>query len=139
MTWHTLSSEETLQHLGSAVKGLSSAKAGHLLKKYGPNELPERRRIPPWLMFLRQFKDVMILILIAAALVSGVIGDLKDALVILIIVLLNAVVGFVQEYRAEKALQALKRLAAHTATVLRDGKPVQLLSLIHISEPTRPY
>ncbi|MBK7554897.1 MAG: cation-translocating P-type ATPase [Flavobacteriales bacterium] len=126
MTWHTLSSEETLQHLGSAVKGLSSAKAGHLLKKYGPNELPERRRIPPWLMFLRQFKDVMIQILIVAAVISGVIGDLKDAVVILIIVLLNAVVGFVQEYRAEKALQALKQMAAHAATVLRDDKPVQM-------------
>ena len=126
MNWHTLGTSEALHQLDAARSGLSSAQAAERLKKHGPNELPEKRRVPPWLMFLRQFKDVMILILIAAAVVSGLIGDVKDALVILIIVLLNALVGFVQEYRAEKALQALKQLAAHTATVLRDGSPKQL-------------
>ena len=126
MHWHTLSGERTLEQLASGPKGLSSAQAAERLLKHGPNELPEKRRVPPWLMFLRQFKDVMILILIAAAVVSGLIGDVTDTVVILIIVVLNAVVGFVQEYRAEKAVQALKQMAAHLATVLRDGSPKQL-------------
>ncbi|MFZ1685963.1 MAG: cation-translocating P-type ATPase [Flavobacteriales bacterium] len=126
MNWHTLSTDRTLDELDTAPEGLTSAKAAELLEKHGPNQLPEKRRVPPWLMFLRQFKDVMILILIAAAVVSGFIGDVKDTVVILIIVVLNAVVGFVQEYRAEKAMQALKQMAAHVATVLRDGAPKQM-------------
>ncbi len=74
-------------------------------------------------MFLDQFKDFMILVLIAAAVVAGVIGEPSDTIAIAVIVLLNAVLGFVQEYRAEKAMAALKKMAAPSATVIRDGKP----------------
>ncbi|MDZ7582051.1 MAG: cation-transporting P-type ATPase [Deltaproteobacteria bacterium] len=83
-----------------------------------PNELIEKKRKPLWMMFLDQFKDFMILVLIAAAVVAGVIGDPVDTIAIAVIVLLNAVLGFVQEYRAEKAMAALKNLATPSATVI---------------------
>jgi P-type Ca2+ transporter type 2C len=79
------------------------------------------------MMFFDQFKDFMILVLIAAAVVAGVIGDPVDTIAIAVIVLLNAVLGFVQEYRAEKAMAALKKLAAPSATVIRDGRPESIL------------
>ena len=126
MNWHLISTEETLQLTGSRAGGLSAAEAQERLDKYGLNVLKEKKKKPAWLMLLGQFKDVMILILIAAALVSGLVGDLKDTVVILVIVVLNAVVGFVQEFRAEKALEALKKMSAPSATVLRNGSPVEL-------------
>jgi NDP-sugar pyrophosphorylase family protein len=82
-----------------------------------------KKRKSLWMMFLDQFKDFMILVLIAAAVVAGVIGEPSDTIAIAVIVLLNAVLGFVQEYRAEKAMAALKKLAAPSATVIRDGRP----------------
>ncbi len=123
MNWHLISKEETLEMTGGRIGGLSDSDAEERLAKYGPNQLEEKKRKPAWLMFLAQFKDMMILILMAAAVVSGVVGDLKDTIVILIIVVLNAVVGFVQEYRAEKAIEALKKMSAPMATVLRNGSP----------------
>ena len=81
-----------------------------------------RKKKPVWQIFLSQFSDFMILVLIAAAIISGFIGDLTDALIILVIVLLNAILGFVQEFRAEKAMEALKKMATLQAQVIRDGK-----------------
>ncbi len=121
MNWHLTSIQETYQVLGSAVKGLQQHEAAERLIRYGENKLPEARRKSPLLMFLAQFKDWMILILLSAAVISGMIGDLKDTIVILIIVALNAAVGFVQEYRAEKALEELKKMASAAARVLRNG------------------
>jgi len=111
---------ETLQSSG---RGLTSEEARQRLEDYGPNELVEKKRKPLWMMFLDQFKDFMILVLIAAAVVAGVIGEPLDSIAIAVIVLLNAVLGFVQEYRAEKAMAALKKLAAPSASVIRDGRP----------------
>lgn len=122
MNWHLSSIRDSFDLLGSSAKGLSAGQAGDRLLQYGENKLMEARKIPAWLMLLRQFKDWMILILLAAAVVSGLIGGIKDAVVILIIVVLNAVVGFVQEYRAEKALEELKKMAAAIAKVLRDNQ-----------------
>src|SRR5512137_414390 len=77
-----------------------------------------------WLMmFLDQFKDFMILVLIAAAIISGIIGGAADTIAIIVIVVLNAVIGFIQEYRAEKAMALLRKMAAHSALVMRDGNP----------------
>ncbi|MCK6695197.1 MAG: HAD-IC family P-type ATPase, partial [Thermoanaerobaculia bacterium] len=121
MNWHLTSIGETYQVLGSNARGLSQNAVMERLSRYGENKLPEARKKSPLLMFLAQFKDWMILILLAAAVISGVIGDLKDTIVILVIVALNAVVGFVQEYRAEKALEELKKIASAVAKVLRDG------------------
>ncbi len=126
MNWHLISGAEALEVTGSRPGGLNAPEAEERLAQYGPNRLAGKKRKPAWLMFLGQFKDVMILILIGAAVVSGLVGDLKDTIVILIIVVLNAVVGFVQEYRAEKALEALKKMSAPSATVERGGAPMHI-------------
>ena len=89
--------------------GLTPEEARRRLERYGPNELIEKKRKSLWMMFLDQFKDFMILVLIAAAVVAGVIGDPVDTIAIAVIVLLNAVLGFVQEYRAEKAMAASEK------------------------------
>jgi len=104
------------------VRGLAADEALSRLEQHGPNAIIEGRRRGPFRMFVDQFTDFMIMVLIAAAIVSGVLGDMVDTIVILIIVLLNAVIGAVQEYRAERAIAALRRLAAPEARVIRDGR-----------------
>lgn len=121
MNWHQLHTDETLEKLGTTANGLSTADAQKKLLKFGANELQEGKKKSIAGILLSQFKDVMILILLAAAIISGFIGDLTDTIVILVIVLLNALVGFFQEYRAEKAMQALKQLSVTQARVYRDG------------------
>ncbi|MBK9533428.1 MAG: cation-translocating P-type ATPase [Chitinophagaceae bacterium] len=121
MNWHRLSIPELFELLGINRQGLSTVAAAEKLDQIGPNELQEGKRKSIAGMFFGQFKDVMILILLSAAVISGFIGDLTDTIVILVIVLLNALVGFFQEYRAEKAMQALKQMAVTQARVLRDG------------------
>ncbi|MDP1758791.1 MAG: HAD-IC family P-type ATPase, partial [Thermodesulfovibrionales bacterium] len=106
--------------------GLSSDEAQRRLAEYGPNELKEKEKRTLFMMFLDQFKDFMILILIGAAIISGIIGEPADTIAIIVIVVLNAVIGFIQEYRAEKAMAALKKMAAQIATVIRDGKPANI-------------
>ncbi len=128
MNWHYLPTEEVISVTGSSQNGLRTEDATLKLAEYGPNELQEKKKKPAWVLFLQQFKDFMILVLLAAAIIAGIAGDLTDTIIILIIVVLNAIVGFVQEYRAEKAMEALKRIAALQAQVLRDGKPVILPS-----------
>ncbi|GAA0564480.1 cation-translocating P-type ATPase [Chitinophaga japonensis] len=121
MNWHRLSIDETFELLDTKQQGLSTSDAEARLAQYGPNELQEGKKKSIALMLLGQFKDVMILILLVAAIISGIIGDLTDTIVILIIIFLNAIIGFLQEYRAEKAMQALKQMAVTQARVLRDG------------------
>ncbi len=122
-SWHTLSADEAAHQLEANTQtGLSSTEAAQRLVRFGPNALHEKRGRPPWRMFLDQFTDFMILILIAAAVISGVVGDLEDTVAIVVIVILNAVIGFVQEYRAERAMVALRRMAEAAASVLRDGR-----------------
>lgn len=122
MNWHNLTVDQVYKHTGSSPNGLTSQISEERLKEVGPNELEEGKKKSVAGILLSQFKDVMILILLAAAIVSGIVGDLKDTIVIMIIVVLNAVVGFIQEYRAEKAMQALKQMAAMQAKVIRNGK-----------------
>jgi P-type Ca2+ transporter type 2C len=122
--WHTLDVDAVAARLDSdPVLGLSETEAGARKARYGPNAIREGPRRSKLRMLAAQFTDFMILLLIAAAVVSGAIGDAKDTVVILGIVVLNAAVGFVQEYRAERAMAALKRLAAPGAVVVRDGRP----------------
>ena len=120
--WHQLNSDEVRDRLKSASTGLTQEEVRKRLERFGPNELIEKKRKSLWMMFLDQFKDFMILVLIAAAVEAGVIGEPSDTIAIAVIVLLNAVLGFVQEYRAEKAMAAMKKLAAPSATVIRNGK-----------------
>lgn len=121
--WYRLPAREVLARLGSdASRGLSSSEARRRLERFGPNSLPEHRGPSPLAMFAHQFSDVMVLILLGAAAVSFVLGETVDAIAIAVIILLNAVLGFVQEFRAERALAALRRLAAPRARVVRDGR-----------------
>ncbi len=120
--WHTLQEEEVLRALKSKHHGLDQDEVKRRLEKYGPNVLKEEEKTTPFKIFLEQFKNFLILILIAAVVVSAAIGEVLDAGVIFAIVVACAVLGFIQEYRSEKAIQALKRMAAPTATVIRDGK-----------------
>lgn len=123
MNWHCIDINKVLDITGSSMNGLTVEQAALKLAEYGPNELEEKKKKPAWLLFLFQFTDFMILVLIAAAIIAGIAGDLTDTIIILVIVILNAIVGFIQEYRAEKAMEALKKIAAFQANVLRNGKP----------------
>src|SRR6185436_15219438 len=120
--WHSQSAEGVLAQLGSAATGLSAQEAAQRLAANGPNELKEGKRISPWQIFLGQFKSLIIWILIAAGVVSGVLGEAVDAIAILAIVVLNAGIGFYQEFNAEKSIAALKKMTAPHAKVRRDGK-----------------
>lgn len=121
MNWHMLSIAKVYELLGTGSKGLSSETAQEKLLLNGPNELQEGKKKNVLNILLAQFKEVMILILLAAAVISGIIGELTDTIVIFLIVILNAIIGFIQEYRAEKAMLALKQMAVSEAKVLRDG------------------
>jgi Ca2+-transporting ATPase len=124
--WYNLSSTETLSELKSSESGLSPGEAANRLAEYGPNELTAGKKISPWAIFFEQFKNLLIIILLVAVLLSAVLGEWVDALVIFVIILFAAGLGFIQEYRAEQSLEALKKMAAPTATVLRDGKQVEV-------------
>ncbi|MFZ5478786.1 MAG: cation-translocating P-type ATPase [Myxococcota bacterium] len=121
--WHTLTAEAALARLGTSPQaGLDPAEAVRRLAEVGPNALAEGKRRGPWRMLLDQLSDFMVLVLIAAAVLSGLLGDPEDTVAIVVIVVLNAVLGFVQEYRAEKAMHALQALAAPQARVRRGGQ-----------------
>ena len=126
MKWHRLEIQEVFKQTDSNEKGLSASEARQQFEKIGPNELAEGKKKTIAGMLLVQFKDFMILILLVAAIVSGIIGDVTDTIVILIIVILNAVIGFFQEYRAEKAMEALKQMALVQAQAMRDGNVTTL-------------
>ncbi len=121
--YHNLSIEETLRRLNSNENGISQTEVESRIKKYGLNELVEKEHITPFEIFINQFKSILILILIIAALVSGfILQEYTDMIVILIIVVLNSIIGFVQEYRAEKAVGALKKMVSRNSKVLRGGE-----------------
>ena len=124
--WHTLPAEDVCYLLQSSPAGLSSAEADQRLAQYGPNELQETRRISPWAILLEQFKNVLIIILLIAVGLSTILGHGIEAIAITVIVLFAVGLGFIQEYRAERAIEALRQMAAPTATVLRDGDDVEL-------------
>ncbi len=124
--WYSLPVEETLSKLATSKSGLSREEARRRLAQYGHNELVKTRRASPILIFLRQFTNLLVIILIIAAVIAGLLGEWIDTTVILIIVILNAIFGFVQEYRAEKAIEALKVLAAPHCRVVRGNETIIL-------------
>ncbi len=121
MNWQCLDIDKILELTGSSLKGLTKEQAALKLAEYGRNELLGKKKKPVWVLFLLQFSDFMIIVLLIAAVIAGIAGDLTDTIIILIIVILNAIVGFVQEYRAEKAIEALKKVAALQVQVIRSG------------------
>ena len=120
--WHTQSVEEVLAQVASTADGLSSQEAAQRLATNGPNELKEGKPISPLQIFLDQFKSLIIWILIVAGVISGLLGEVVDCIAILAILVLNAVIGFYQEFKAEKSIAALKQLTAPQAKVWRDGQ-----------------
>ncbi len=128
--WHNTAVGDVSELLGADLeKGLSEKSARAKLEKYGPNQLEEKKGRTPFKIFISQFNDFMIWILIAAAFISGIIiREITDAIVILIILVINSVLGFVQEFRAERALQALKELASPGALVIRGGREKNIYS-----------
>jgi len=120
--WHRLDIQEAVKQTNSDLQnGLSAAEAARRLAEHGPNELVERGHKSPWAILLEQFTGIMVVILMISAVVSIILGETIDALVIMIIVVLNAILGFTQEYRAEQAMAALKRMAVPHVRVRRDG------------------
>ena len=120
-SWHCLDAAEVVARLGSSTEGLTAEEADRRLLEQGPNFLPGGKRRSVLAMLLGQFRDVMILVLLAAAGVSAVVGELQDTIAILVIVLLNAIIGTVQEFRAERAVAALRQMATPESLVMRDG------------------
>jgi P-type Ca2+ transporter type 2C len=125
--WHRLQAAEVLQELGSsAEKGLTADEAARRLREYGANELKRAHRVSAWEVFAAQFKNLLIVILLIAVLLSAFLGHVIEAIAIGVIVLFAALLGFYQEYRAERALEALQQMAAPTAAVLRDGQELNI-------------
>ena len=122
--WHAEAAETVLARLTvDSAKGLASEEVQARLAEHGPNQLAEKAPRPTWLKFVDQFRNFLVIVLLGAAVLAAVVGDLKDAVVIVIVVLLNACLGFFQEHRAEAALAALKNMLAPVARVRRDGQP----------------
>jgi Ca2+-transporting ATPase len=121
-SWHMRTAEVSLQRLKSTLRGLTVAEAALRLDDYGPNELEATGRVSPWTILLEQFKNVLIVILLFATALSAVLGHGVEAIAITVIVLFAVILGFLQEYRAERAIEALREMAAPGATVIREGR-----------------
>ena len=135
MDWHSLSAAEALKQMGvNRKEGLSNGEAAKRLKQYGENKLAEKKKKGLLAKFLEQFSDFMVIILLIASAVSFVTSivqgdsDYVDAIIILVIVIINAITGVVQESKAEKAIDALKKLSAPEARILRNGKEMHVPS-----------
>lgn len=125
--WYRLDKSEAVKALQSDVqRGLTEEEALKRLHKNGPNQLRVKPKVPSYQIFFSQFKDFMVLILLAAVLVSLLLGEIADAVTIIIIVIVNAVFGFIQEYRAERSMEALKEMASPEARVRRDGNIIKV-------------
>ena len=118
--WHTLSVDAVMSHLQSSAHGLAEAEVERRFARYGPNELQAAGRVSPWAILFQQFKNVLIIILLIATGISAFLGQGVETIAIAVIVLFAVVLGFIQEYRAERAIEALRQMAAPTVTVPKD-------------------
>lgn len=125
-SWHSERAEEVLRTLGTSSEGLSSEEAGQRLERFGPNVLPRARGITIPRLLWRQFNNPLLFVLIGTGLLALLMGKMIDGFVVLGVVVLNAIIGFVQEFRAGKAIEALVELVPNAATVLRDGRQITL-------------
>ncbi len=125
-SYHAMTVQEVLEDLGTSVKGLSRAEADRRRAESGPNELTAEFKSPPWLIFLAQFRDLLVIVLIVAATISFAIGSYRDGTVMVIIVAINAIIGFTQEYKVSRILESLKTLIQSPAKVMSDGELMEL-------------
>jgi Ca2+-transporting ATPase len=126
MTFHQLTPEDVLKHFSSTIEGLGEEETRTRLARYGPNEIRREHEISPAKIFLSQFSSFIVYILIAAVFISFILHEYIDGAVIIAILIVNAFLGFFQEYRAEKAIDSLKKMAALQATVIRDGRKMRI-------------
>ena len=124
--WHSISIDEVSRDLGASNEGLTNQEAERRLVEFGPNELQAEKQVSPLQIFIGQFKSILIIILFFATIFSAVVGEIINAIIILAIVIASAGLGFFQEYRAERALEALKKMLSPAITVVRDGKEKRL-------------
>lgn len=124
--FHSQHFDRALADLKTGHSGLTDSEVQKRLSEYGPNELVSKGRASPLVLWLSQFKDFLIVILMAAVVLSAILGETVDAVVIFVIILFATTLGFIQEFRAEKAMDALKRMASPTASVIRDGKEIEI-------------
>ena len=129
MNWHLLSITEIAELLNSTPTGIDNSIASERLTEYGKNEIEDTKKKTVWQIMLHQLTDFMILILIVVAIVSGFLGDLTDTFIILAIIIINATVGFIQEYRSEKAMEALKNMVPSYARVIREGNTLEIAAV----------
>ena len=122
MNPYQMKKEDVLTMLGTDENGLTQNQAKENQKKYGKNELAEGKKKNPFILFLEQYKDFLVIILIIAAIISGVLGDIESAIVIFVVITINAILGTVQHIKAEQSLDSLKEMSAPTAKVIRDGE-----------------
>lgn len=122
MNPYQMKKEDVLKMLGTDENGLTQNQAKENQKKYGKNELAEGKKNNPFILFLEQYKDFLVIILIIAAIISGVLGDIESAIVIFVVITINAILGTVQHIKAEQSLDSLKEMSAPTAKVIRDGE-----------------
>ena len=125
-SWHTMPADAVFRQLASGPEGLTALEADARAAKFGPNELQTATAVSAWIILAAQFKNVLLVILLVATLLSAILGHGTEAIAIAVIVLLAVLLGFYQEYRAERATDALRRMAAPTATVLRDGEECEI-------------
>jgi len=122
MNPYQMKKEDVLKMLGTDENGLTQNQAKENQKKYGKNELAEGKKKNPFILFLEQYKDFLVIILIIAAIISGVLGDIESAIVIFVVITINAILGTVQHIKAEQSLDSLKEMSAPTAKIIRDGE-----------------
>ena len=119
--WHALSIQQVMERLSATRAGLSADEVRLRMVRHGPNELISADHVSPWTVFAHQFKNILIIILLIATVISAFLGHAIESIAIAVIVLFAIVLGFIQEYRAERAIEALKKMAAPFASVFRDG------------------
>tara|TARA_B100000959_G_scaffold250053_1_gene278226 strand:+ start:310 stop:708 length:399 start_codon:yes stop_codon:yes gene_type:complete len=124
--FYNLNISNSIKSLGTSQNGLSVEESGKRLEEYGVNELKQNKTISPLQILIKQFTSSIVFILLAALIISLLIGEKLDAIVISTIVVLNSIFGFIQEYKAEQAIEALKRLTALKAKVIRGGIEIEI-------------
>jgi Ca2+-transporting ATPase len=129
LNWHSMGVDTVLKELDTDPhRGLAEDEVRRRLDKYGYNELKKEDKVSPWILFFNQFKNILIIILLIATVLSALLGEMVDATIIMAIVIFCAVLGFIQEYRAEQALDALKKMLTPTITAIRAGKEHEIPS-----------